>query len=149
MRLILIKKWFIQLLNKLRFLIISIILFFSCSSDKEESFLASYKDYNLTLEEALLNKPLSVDSADFFNRYIHSWLRHQAVLDKSKLYIDENDKELQLQVNKYKESLIIYRYEQELISNKFDTTVLRSEIEEYYVMVESKNFHFYNLSYFF
>jgi len=121
-----------QLLNKLRFLKILIILFFlSCSSEKEESFLASYKDDNLTLDEVLLNKPFSIDSAIFVNKYINNWLRNKVTINKAQLYI-EYDKELQSQVNSYKESLIINRYHNELINNEFDTTVLKSDIEKYY-----------------
>ena len=107
------------------------LILFSCSSEDEGSFIASYKDNNLTLEEVLLNKP-SVDSATFINKEINKWIKNQLILDKAKLYIDENDKELQLKVKKYKELLIINKYQNELINNQFDTAVLRSDVEEYY-----------------
>ena len=107
------------------------LILFSCSSEDEGSFIASYKDNNLTLEEVLLNKP-SVDSATFINKEINKWIKNQLILDKAKLYIDENDKELQLKVKKYKELLIINKYQTELINNQFDTTVLKSDVEEYY-----------------
>jgi hypothetical protein len=137
MSLALMKKFFIQLSNKLRFsiILISIIFFFSCSSssssEKEEYFLASYKDHKLTLDEVLLNKPLSVDSSTFVNQYIHTWLLNKVIINKARLYI-EYDKELQSKVNSYKEILIINKYQNELINNQFDTTVLKSNIEEYY-----------------
>ncbi|HJM16163.1 MAG TPA: hypothetical protein QF851_01780, partial [Flavobacteriales bacterium] len=90
------KKFFIQLSNKLRFsiILISIISLLSCSSEKEESFLASYKDNKLTLDEVLLNKPPSIDSATFVNEYINNWLRNKVIVNKAQLYI-EYDKELQ------------------------------------------------------
>ena len=78
------------------------LILFSCGSEDESSFIASYKDNNLTLSEVLLNKPLSVDSATFVNKEINRWIKNQVILDKAKLYIDENDKELQLKVKKYK-----------------------------------------------
>jgi len=133
MLLSLMKKFFIQLSNKLRFsiILISIISLLSCSSEKEESFLASYKDNKLTLDEVLLNKPPSIDSATFVNEYINNWLRNKVIVNKAQLYI-EYDKELQSKVNSYKESLIINKYQNELINNDFDTTVLKSNIEEYY-----------------
>ena len=80
----------------------------------------------------MLNKPSSEDSATFVNKEINRWIKNQVILDKAKLYIDENDKELQLKVKKYKELLIINKYQTELINNEFDTTILRSDIEEYY-----------------
>lgn len=109
-----------------------LLVLFSCDSEDEGSFIASYKDNNLTLEEILLNKPLLVDSATFVNKEINRWIKNQVILDKAKLYIDENDKELQLKVKKYKELLIINKYQTELINNEFDTTILKSDVEEYY-----------------
>ena len=108
------------------------LFLFSCDSEDEGSFIASYKDNNLTLEEVLLNKPSSEDSATFVNKYINNWLRNKVIVDKAQLYIDKDDKELQSKVNTYKESLIINRYQNELINNKFDTTVLKNDIEQYY-----------------
>ena len=116
---------------KKSFLYLLLLVLFSCDSEDEGFFIASYKDNNLTLEEVLLNKP-SVDSATFVNKEINRWIKNQVILDKAKLYIDENDKELQLKVKKYEELLIINRYQTELINNQFNTTVLRSDIEEYY-----------------
>ncbi|MDG1718663.1 MAG: hypothetical protein P8H17_02390 [Flavobacteriales bacterium] len=117
---------------KKSFLYLLLLVLFACDSEDEGSFIVSYKDNNLTLEEVLLNKPLLVDSATFVNNEINRWIKNQVILDKAKLYIDENDKELHLKVRKYKELLIINRYQTELINNEFDTTVLRSDIEEYY-----------------
>ena len=74
-------------------------MLFSCDSEDESSFIvASYKDNHLTLEEALLNKPLSVDSATFINEYINNWIRNKVILNKAQLYIDENDKELKSKI---------------------------------------------------
>ncbi len=109
-----------------------VFVLFSCGSEDESSFIASYKDNNLTLEEVLFNKPSSVDSLTFVNEYINNWLRNKVIVNKAQLYIDEDDKELQSKVNSYKENLIINRYQNELINNQFDTTVLKSDIEQYY-----------------
>jgi len=117
---------------KKSFLYLLLLVLFSCDSEDEGSFIASYKDNNLTLEEVLFNKPLLVDSATFVNKEINRWIKNQVILDKAKLYIDENDKELQLKVKKYKELLIINKYQTELINNEFDTTILKSDVEEYY-----------------
>ena len=117
---------------KKSFLYLLLLVLFSCDSEEEGSFIASYKDNNLTLEEILLNKPLLVDSATFVNKEINRWIKNQVILDKAKLYIDENDKELQLKVKRYKELLIINKYQTDLINNEFDTTILKSDVEEYY-----------------
>ena len=68
-------------------------MLFSCDSEDESSFIvASYKDNHLTLGEVLLNKPSSIDSAIFVKEYIDDWLLNKVIVDKAKLYIDENDK---------------------------------------------------------
>ena len=117
---------------KKSFLYLLLLVLFSCDSEEEGSFIASYKDNNLTLEEVLFNKPLLVDSATFVNKEINRWIKNQDILDKAKLYIDENDKELQLKVKRYKELLIINKYQTDLINNEFDTTILKTDVEEYY-----------------
>ena len=117
---------------KKSFLYLLFLILFSCGSEDESSFIASYKDNNLTLEEVLLNKPSSEDSATFVNKYINNWLRNKVIVDKAQLYIDKDDKELTSKINSYKEILIINRYQNELINNKFDTTVLKNDIEQYY-----------------
>ena len=127
-------KFLSQLLSKLIFpkiLILTILFFLSCSSDTDKSVLASYKDDILTLDEVLFNKPSSIDSSIFVSKYINNWLRNKVRLNKAQLYI-EYDKELQLQVDSYKERLIINRYHNELLNHQFDTTVLKSNIEKYY-----------------
>ena len=76
-----------------------VFVLFSCGLEDESSFISSYKDNNLTLEEVLLNKPLLLDSATFVNEYINNWLRNKVIVNKAQLYIDEDDKELQSKVN--------------------------------------------------
>lgn len=114
------------------FLYLSIILFFSCISEKEDDYLASYKDSNLTIEEVLSHKPESTDSADFVSQYIDKWLHSRVVLDKANIYIDEELEEIISLVNDYKETLIIESYRRELINSQFDTTVNKTDIEKYY-----------------
>ncbi|MEJ6748775.1 MAG: hypothetical protein QNK60_02470 [Flavobacteriales bacterium] len=108
-------------------------IFLSCSTEQEESYLASYKEDYLTIEKVMLEMPDNVsDSASYVSEYVNKWLRDKVVVNKAKLYIDEQEVSLLESVEKYKNNLLIYRYQKELIDNQFDTTVNKSDIQSYY-----------------
>ena len=108
-------------------------IFLSCSTDQEESYLASYKEDYLTIEKVTLEMPDNVsDSASYVSEYVNKWLRDKVVVNKAKLYVDEQEISLLESVEKYKNNLLIYRYQKELIDNQFDTTVNKSDIQSYY-----------------
>lgn len=125
----------ILLLNKLnKYLILFLFIFlFSCSSENNEEYIASYKDDFLTLDDALNDLPLNVkDTSNFLDRYINDWLIAKVILNKAKLYIDEDDSDIISSVNQYKETLIIHKYQNELINSQFDTTITKDDVKEYY-----------------
>lgn len=72
------------------------------------------------------------DSASYVSEYVNKWLRYKVVVNKAKLYIDEQEVSLLESVEKYKNNLLIYKYQKELIDNQFDTTVYKSDIQSYY-----------------
>tara|TARA_B100000683_G_scaffold119042_1_gene117038 strand:+ start:7563 stop:8420 length:858 start_codon:yes stop_codon:yes gene_type:complete len=125
----------ILLLNKLdKYLILFVFIFlFSCSSENNEGYIASYKDDFLTLDDALNDFPPNIKDTSFFlETYINDWLINKVILNKAKLYIDENDSDIISSVNQYKETLIIHKYQNELINSQFDTTITRDDVKEYY-----------------
>jgi len=108
-------------------------VFISCDTEKEESKLSSYKDDYLTIEKVMLDMPDNVsDSASYVSDYINKWLRNNVIVNKAKLYIDENEESLVESVEQYKNNLLVYKYQKELIDNQFDTTVSKSDIQSYY-----------------
>ena len=110
-----------------------LVLLFSCSSEKENNYLASYKNEHLLLEEVYLYMPISIsDTNTYISNYINDWLKNKVVYNKAKLYIDEEGQEISSAVNNFKENLLIHKYQLELLDNQFDTIVQKSDIEEYY-----------------
>jgi len=108
-------------------------VFISCDTEKEESKLSSYKEDYLTIEKVMLDMPDNVsDSASYVSDYINKWLRNNVIVNKAKLYIDENEESLVESVEQYKNNLLVYKYQKELIDNQFDTTVSKSDIQSYY-----------------
>ena len=81
----------------------------------------------------MLDMPDNVsDSASYVSDYINKWLRNNVIVNKAKLYIDENEESLVESVEQYKNNLLVYKYQKELIDNQFDTTVSKSDIQSYY-----------------
>ena len=127
--------FYILYLNKLhKFLIIFIFLsLFSCITEDKTNKIASYKEHYLTLEEALTDMPPKIkDTTSFLEKYIYEWLTNKIILNKAKLYIDENDSEITNSVNRYKETLIVHKYQKELINSQFDTIIPKNQIKKYY-----------------
>ena len=127
--------FYILYLNKLhKYLIIFIYFFlFSCNTENETNNIASYKEHYLTLDEALNDMPPKTkDTTSFLDKYIHEWLTNKIVLNKAKIYIDENDSEIINSINSYKETLIIHKYQKELINSQFDTVIPKNQIIQYY-----------------
>ena len=54
------------------------------------------------------------------------------MLQKAKQNIQIDKASLKRKVDDYKNTLIIYDYEQAMLQEKLDTTVSKSEIEDYY-----------------
>ena len=63
---------------------------------------------------------------------IDKWIRKQLLLEKAELNLTPSQKDVEIQLNDYRSSLLIYKYEQEWIKQNLDTVVAENEIREYY-----------------
>src|SRR5947207_561682 len=61
------------------------------------------------------------DSIAIVKNYIDNWIRHKSVLHKAENNLDEEKKNVQDQLEEYRNSLVTYAYETELIRQKLDT----------------------------
>ena len=117
-------------------LFISIILLsLSCERESTEVKLARFQNIYLN-ESNLVNEiPLNLnkeDSSIFVKNYIHKWLVNQMIMDKSENMIPFEVTNVEKKINKYKMSLISYEFEQFYINKRLDTTISKSEINNYY-----------------
>jgi hypothetical protein len=74
----------------------------------------------------------SKDSLDRLKKYIDNWVREALVIQKAEDNLTDEQKNVEKQLQDYRNSLITYTYEKELVQQKLDTTVSTQEIEEYY-----------------
>ncbi len=72
------------------------------------------------------------DSMLIIKNYIDNWIHQQVVLHKAESNLDEGKKDVEKQLDEYRNSLIRYAYEKALIEQRLDTGVSDEEIEEFY-----------------
>ena len=124
------------LLKNSIFFIISILLF-SCSSKKEENKtpVARVGDAYLFLENIGHIIPKGTppkDSAIILKRYVEDWVHDRLLVQKAEDNLSEEQKDVEKQLEEYRNSLLTYEYEKELIRQHLNTVVTKDEIEKYY-----------------
>jgi hypothetical protein len=72
------------------------------------------------------------DSATIVKDLIEKWVRNQLILNKAELNLTDEEKNVELQIENYRSSLLIYAYEQSYIRQNLDTVITDKEVEDYY-----------------
>ena len=72
------------------------------------------------------------DSLELIKKYIDNWVHETLVIQKAESNLSEDKKNVEKQLQDYRNSLITFAYEKELVNQKLDTVVTQNEIEEYY-----------------
>ena len=120
---------------------ISLLLVFitlSCTNletRNREDPLASVFEKKLYLSQIRDIFPASIsgqDSIIILQNYIDKWIKKQLILQKAELNLTEDQKDVSLQIDEYRSSLLIFKYEQNLILQKLDTVIQPDQIEAYY-----------------
>ncbi|MEQ1732789.1 MAG: hypothetical protein ABL940_03900, partial [Bacteroidia bacterium] len=109
----------------------------SCSyfGKSNERILATVGKNDLTLTEMqaiLPNNTKGNDSVEFVKSYVQAWVQEQLIVQKAINNLSSNELNVDEQIEKYKNSLIVYAYQQALVKQKLDTVVTPQEIEAYY-----------------
>ncbi|MEM7162542.1 MAG: hypothetical protein AAF487_08905 [Bacteroidota bacterium] len=73
------------------------------------------------------------DSIKLAHLFVDNWVRKQVVLNQADLNLSDLEKNVELELEKYKEDLIIYRFERELLRQKLDTAISNEQTETYYM----------------
>jgi hypothetical protein len=72
------------------------------------------------------------DSVDLLKKFIDNWVRESLVIQKAEVNLTDEQKNVEKQLEDYRNSLITYTYEKELVKQKLDTLISEEEIEQYY-----------------
>lgn len=93
-----------------------------------------YGNY-LYLEDVLAQMPVKLhgkDSAAFIHNYAESWAKQQVVLLHAEKNLGDEQKDVEHELESYRNALITYAFEKELVNQRLDTAVSNAEIEAYY-----------------
>lgn len=91
------------------------------------------------LEALVGNNNSPEDSIDIINHYIDEWIRKQLLLQEAEQLLSDNQKDIEKQLNDYRESLLLFSFEQELLKQINDTTVSKEEVKAY-IAANQNNF---------
>jgi hypothetical protein len=118
------------------------LLLFLCGCNETETpstptgkVVAQVFDYKLYSDQLTDLVPVGTskdDSLRIVSTYINSWAREMVLVHKAEQNLTQAQKNVQKQLDTYRNSLIIYAYEKELVRQKLDTVVSEQEIATYY-----------------
>ncbi len=72
------------------------------------------------------------DSATRASEIIQHWVKQELMLQMAEDNLDAAQKDVQQELDEYRNSLIIHRYQQQLLSQRMDTTLTEADIRSFY-----------------
>lgn len=116
--------------------ILLVILLFSCEEKKpEEGAVARVNDQFLMQEDINFNFPEGLsreDSLLYRNNYIKIWATKELLLDKARINIEDENKEIETLVKNYEKELLIDKYKKAVLQQELDTVITDEDIDYYY-----------------
>lgn len=88
--------------------------------------------YKSQLEKYIPNGLNPEDSAKLVGQYINTWAREQIYIDIAESELSKEEKNVEVELEEYKNSLLKYRYEQKFVNERLDTSISAKEVEDYY-----------------
>lgn len=73
------------------------------------------------------------DSLAMLKQYVNSWALKYLLLEKAQAELSKTDKDVETELEEYRNSLISYRYEKQYLETRLDTVVTEREAREYYM----------------
>jgi len=89
----------------------------------------------LTLKELSGNIPDYLDATDsalWADDYIKKWIQRELLFLKAEKNLSAEMKDVSMELEEYRNSMIVFRYKNELMKQKMDTTVKDSDIQKYF-----------------
>jgi len=123
---------------KIMFAATAVSMLFSCKyfkDQREENAVARVYDnylYPEQMKDVFPEKISIEDSITLADNYIKSWVTQELLLKKAELNLSDEKKDVQKQLEDYRNSLILFLYQEELVKQRLDTEVSKAEIEKYY-----------------
>ncbi|MBC8006256.1 MAG: hypothetical protein H7X84_12335 [Verrucomicrobia bacterium] len=100
----------------------------------QEDPVAKVGDHVLTMDDLKKNIPDYLDEADsslWADGYIQKWVQRELLLMKAEENLKDEMKDVTMELEEYRNSLIVYRYKNELMKQQMDTTVEEADVRKY------------------
>lgn len=101
----------------------------------QDNPVAKVGDKVLTMEELSKNVPNYLDNADsslWADDYIKKWVQRELLLIKAEENLGADMKDVDKELEEYRNSLIVYRYKNQLMKQKMDTTINEADVQKYF-----------------
>ncbi len=126
-----------KILLKYKFVLLTFIVAAGCQNSEKENgkIVARVGSNKLSLDEISLVVPQNTaraDSAVMASDYIKKWVKRKLLLQKAEENLSAEQKNVNQQLEEYRESLLIYKYKNAMMSQRMDTAVTPRQIENYY-----------------
>jgi hypothetical protein len=126
-----------QMKNLIHIVILGLLLGCGNRSDikKEDKPVARVFDTYLYYSDLAGVIPPGISKTDSISAakdFIDKWVRNHLLLNKAESNLTESEKDVELQIENYRSSLLIYAYQQSYLRQNLDTVVTDKEIEDYY-----------------
>lgn len=104
-------------------------------NDNESALVAKIGERELhwdDLTEMIPDNSSPEDSVKLAESYIENWLREQSVVALAESTLGEDQEQIQVLIENYRQSLLTYNFEQQWVQQHLDTNVNEQEVESYY-----------------
>jgi len=88
--------------------------------------------YKEDLKNIFTNNLTVQDSVLIANNYINNWIKHQLLLSKAQINLENKTEKFEELVKKYKEDLFINSYKEVVVSQYLETEITEDDIDEFY-----------------
>jgi len=88
--------------------------------------------YKEDLKNIFTNNLTVQDSVLIANNYINNWIKHQLLLSKAQINLENKTEKFEELVKKYKEDLFINSYKEVVVSQYLETEITEEDIDEFY-----------------
>jgi hypothetical protein len=117
---------------------LSLVLVASCEEDVTslpDNYVAAVGEYKLYADDMIGEIPKGLSEADslrYSEQYIDSWVKEHVLLHKAEELLPDDAKNVEKQLQKYKNSLLMYAYEKQYVKQRLDTLIPMEDIETFY-----------------
>ena len=94
--------------------------------------VGKHKLYSSELNAYIPNGISAEDSTKLALQYINTWASDLLFLDVAESELSKEEKDVSVELEDYRRSLLKYRYEQNFVNQRLDTAITAAQIERYY-----------------